>query len=93
MGKDNPLTNKQLRQYLADLLPSATILDNPSFDNSIIGTTDTAIVYDIDKMIKEMMDDDGIGYGEALEFIEYNTLRALPYMGDNKPIIIYPLEE
>lgn len=27
-------------------------------------------------------------YEEALEFIEYNTLRALPYMGNDAPIIL-----
>ena len=28
---------------------------------------------------------------EAIEFIEYNTLRALPYFGDMAPIIMYDI--
>jgi hypothetical protein len=30
---------------------------------------------------------------EAIEWIEYNTIRALPYMGPEAPIIVYPLME
>ena len=26
---------------------------------------------------------------EAVEFIDYNTLRAIPYMGDKAPIVVY----
>ena len=29
---------------------------------------------------------------EILEFLEYNTLRALPYMGGDAPIILYTKE-
>lgn len=29
---------------------------------------------------------------EAQEFIDYNTVRALPYMGDKRPIIVYGLD-
>lgn len=34
------------------------------------------------------MKEENLDYEDALEFIEYNTLRALPYMGDNAPIIL-----
>jgi hypothetical protein len=29
---------------------------------------------------------------EAIEWIDYNTIRALPYMGEKAPIIMYPIE-
>ena len=32
-------------------------------------------------------------YDEAVEWIEHNTIRALPYMGEGTPIIMYPLHE
>lgn len=30
---------------------------------------------------------------EAIEWIEYNTIRALPYFGSDAPIIMYPIYE
>ena len=39
-------------------------------------------------MIEDLMEEESIDFEDALEFIEYNTLRALPYMGDNAPIIL-----
>ena len=33
------------------------------------------------------------GYEEAIEWIEYNTIRALPYMGNKAPIIVKELPE
>ena len=30
---------------------------------------------------------------EATEWIEYNTIRALSYFGEDTPIIIYPLND
>ena len=32
-------------------------------------------------------------YEEAVEQIEYNTIRAIPYMGDFPPVIVYDLPE
>lgn len=29
---------------------------------------------------------------ESIEWIETNTLRALPYMGNDAPIVMYPLD-
>jgi hypothetical protein len=34
------------------------------------------------------MDKDGMTYEEAVEFIDYNTVPACPYMGSNAPIIL-----
>lgn len=64
-------------------------LENPTFDNSIVGLTeDGRLVYSYGKMVKELSKDDKISTTEAMEFIDYNTLRALPYYGDRAPIII-----
>ena len=39
------------------------------------------------------MDADGMSYEEASEFIDYNTVRACPYMGDRAPIILRSIED
>ena len=28
---------------------------------------------------------------DAIEFIEYNTIRSLPYLYDRAPIVVYPV--
>ena len=81
--------NLELR---AELPEDAIIFDNMSYDGSIVGvTTDGRVVYDYDKMIEELMEDEGWSYEDSAEWIDYNTLRALPYAGDNAPIIMYPI--
>lgn len=67
------------------------ILDNPSFDKSIIGLIgeeDPRLVYDYNSMCEEMCCDDGIDLEDAVDYIDYNTMRALPYMGENAPLIM-----
>lgn len=79
--------NLQLR---AELPEDAILFDNMSYDGSIIGvTTDGRVVYDYDKMVEELMEDENCSYEEAADWIDYNTIRALPYAGENGPIIMY----
>jgi hypothetical protein len=78
--------NQEIRNKL---LPDAVVFDNHSYDNSIIGTTfDGRAIYDFDKMIEELMTDEGWTEEEAIDWIEFNTLRALPYGGDKAPLIM-----
>jgi hypothetical protein len=79
---------------IRELLPQDSIvLDDSSFDNSIIGTTQEGnVVYDFNKMIEEFSIDNDCDSDEAIEWIEYNTMRAIPYFPNPRPIIIYPLE-
>ena len=63
-----------------------------AYDNSIVGvTTDGRVVYDFDKMVEELMQDEEWSYEEAVEWIDYNTIRSLPYAGCGAPIIMYRL--
>ena len=71
----------------------AVVFDGPDFDSAIIGvTTDGCVVYDYEKMVQKLQDDDGMTREEAIEFIDYNTIRALPYI-KNPPIVMYRLED
>lgn len=82
--------NEDIRLMLDE---EAIVFDNPSFDNSIVGTDWMGrAVYDYDMMVAELMSDEGWSADEAIDWIEYNTLRAIPYAGDMAPIIIYRLE-
>jgi hypothetical protein len=68
------------------------IFDNPSFDNALIGVSeDNRAVYDYDKMVIWLAITWAISREEAVEFIEYNTIRALPYY-ENHPIVMHRLQ-
>ena len=68
------------------------ILESPDYLSAIIGRTeDGRLIYSYSQMVTYLMLHDGMEYEEACEFIDYNTIRALPYMGDKAPIISYDL--
>ena len=68
-------------------------LTNYSYDDALIGVSeDGRAIYDFDKMVEWLMNEAGLSDSEAVEWIEYNTIRALPYFGEGAPIIMYPLE-
>jgi len=82
--------NNDIRMELDE---DSIVFDRPAFDNSIIAiTTDGRAVYDYHKMVVELMEDDGISEEEAIDWIEYNTLRAIQYAGDMAPIVVFMLE-
>lgn len=84
-----------VNQQLRDGLPEdAIVFDNMSYDGSIVGvTTDGRVVYDYDKMVEELMEDEQCSYEEAADWIDYNTIRMLPYTGENGPIIMFSILE
>lgn len=68
------------------------ILENYSYDDALIGVTDNGqAVYDFDLMVKWLQETEEMTAEEAIEWIEYNTIRALPYAGEDAPVIIYRL--
>lgn len=70
------------------------IFENPDYDSAIIGITeDNQVVYDYDKMIEHLIQEDDMSYEEAIDFISYNTIRSLPYAGEGAPIIMYSIGE
>lgn len=65
---------------------------NEDYESALIGITeDNRAVYDYEKMIEYLVEKDGMDDLEAMEWIDYNTIRALPYMGSRHPIIVYPV--
>lgn len=78
--------NEELKAYLE--IAQASIFVNPDFDDAIVGiTTDDRVVYDYDLMIESLAKKDSMSLDEAQEFIDYNTVRTLPYM-PNAPVIM-----
>lgn len=70
----------------------AIVFEDPAYDSALIGvTSDGRAVYDYNKMVEYLVGLDGITEEEAEEFINYNTIRALDYMGEGAPVVIFPL--
>ena len=79
--------NEEIRGELPE---EALVFDNASYDNAIIGVTfDGRAIYSFERMVQEYMSDNDCDEIDAIEWIEYNTIRALPYARDKAPVIVY----
>ena len=85
---------EKLREEISELCEEAMLFDNPSYDKSIIGITlGGNVVYDYNSMIEEFAEENNCSYDEALDFVDYNTVRSLNYISDEmKPIVITDLQ-
>jgi hypothetical protein len=85
------------RETLTDALErmgyeDSILFESPSYISAVIGISDTGqVCYSYNKMIESLMEEDSMTPEEAMEFIDYNTVRALPYChpSEKRPIIIY----
>lgn len=79
-------------QILTDLGYKDTVLfSNPDYESAFIGLSDDdRAVYDYDLMVEYIMTTQDIPEDQAVEFIDYNTIRALPYT-KNAPVVLYPI--
>lgn len=77
-------------ERLSDLgYEDVVIFENPSYDDALIGVSeDGRAVYDYGLMVDWLYQKEGMRMDEAVEFVEYNTIRALPYF-KSAPIIMY----
>ena len=85
-----PLTIDSLKDYLCELgYDDAVVLESPDYLSAVVGVSeDGRVIYSYTKMLQHLVLTDGMTYEEAAEFVEYNTIGALPYMGEKKPIIL-----
>ena len=68
------------------------LLKDESYDSALIAVTDDyRAVYSYDKMVEWYMNKNGCSAEEAIEWIDFNTLRAIPYAGAMAPIVIKEL--
>lgn len=66
------------------------LFDNFDYGSAFIGLThDGRAVYDFDLMVEWLKNNEGWSEIEAVEWIETNTERALPYAGEKAPVILY----
>ena len=83
------MAQEELRDYFVEAgYEDVLLFEDPSYETACVGMTDDGrAVYDYDKMVQYLIDTDGMEYDEAVEFIQYNTIRSLPYY-ENAPVIV-----
>lgn len=81
-----------IREYLCiNEYSEAIIFENPDYAYAFAGVSeDGRAIYSYPAMISSLIAE-GMTEEEAVEFIDYNTLRAIPYLGEKAPIILYPI--
>lgn len=68
------------------------IFSDFSYDDALIGVTeDNRAVYDYNKMVIWLMEHEDFTEDEAVDWISYNTIRSLPYFGEDAPVVMYPI--
>lgn len=88
------MTLEQLKQLITDLgYENVRVFDDYDYADAFIGMSDDGrAVYSYDKMIEWLMLKENWTYEESVEWIDYNTIRALPYYPDG-PIVVYDVPE
>ena len=89
------MTVEELKSRLCeDSYEGAIVLENPDYAEAAVGVSNNGcVVYDFELMVEHLISKDGMTFEEAVEFIEYNTLRAIPYFGEKAPIVMSRFEE
>lgn len=68
------------------------VFENPSYADAVIGISNSGnVCYCYEKMIQSLMQEDSMDEEEAIEFIDYNTIRAIPYFSSYgpAPIVVF----
>ena len=69
------------------------LLKDESYDSALIAVTDDyRAVYSYDKMVEWYMEKNGCTAEEAMKWIDFNTLRVIPYAGAMAPIVVKEME-
>ena len=91
------MTNDELKSMISDLimdediLNEMIVLEGDEFADGAIGITeDYHLVYSYDRLVESLSKHNNWTAEEAIEWLDYNTLRAIPYMArDGKePIVL-----
>lgn len=81
------------RDLLCDIDEEMVIFEYPEYDEAIIGYTDDhRVVYDYDLMVKCLIESENMTYEEAVDWVDYNAIRALGYIR-KAPIVMHRLTD
>lgn len=79
---------------LENELENTPYLINEDYKDAILGyTDDKRLVYSYEKMVKYLVDNNGLEEDDAMDYIDYNVVDMIKGMGEKSPIIVYELSE
>lgn len=75
-------------EQILEIFPEEELLKADGFDGAIIGVEQTQLrlVYDIDKMRNILIEQEGMSFEEAMEYLDFNVFGA--YVGEQTPLYI-----
>lgn len=78
--------------YREEMEEGTVFLEPEYFDEAIIGKARVngheVLAYSLQAIIDAVYKHEVQDMDEATEWVEYNTLRAIPYMGEQAPVIV-----
>lgn len=85
---------EDLKEYLMEqCFADTVVLECPSYISAVVGiSTDGRLIYSRDLMVRYLCKQQGMTELDAEEFIDFNTVGALPNMGEKAPIIMEGFE-
>lgn len=90
-------TDEEIKEYIEENGSNLSIyFTNPNYASAIIGiSTDGNIVYSYEKMVDYLIATDDMTYEDAVDWIDYDVIRSIPYIQKMGivPIIIYEIME
>ena len=86
---------EDLKEYLLRQgYEKTTFFTNPDFIEAIIGVSlDGRVVYSYERMVDCLIIKDSLSPDDSIEFIDNNTIRTVPFMGDLSPIIVHSVSD
>lgn len=85
---------KDLKRSLKDSgFENAVVFEKPDYLDAVIGVSENGrVIYSREKMVRSLMVKEGMSAEDAVEFVEYNTMGALPNAGEMAPIVMDELK-
>lgn len=79
----------------AQLEDNMIVLDPEWMDEAMIGTTPAGqVVYDYDLLVMVLRQHDGMTWEEAVDYVNYNTVRSLAYLDPElRPVIVQVFQD
>jgi hypothetical protein len=96
-NNEKQITLQNIKDYFTERgYEDAVVFDSTlgyDYATAFVGVSeDGRAIYDYEKMVEFIVNTGDMDEEGAIEWIDYNTIRALPYAGDMAPIIMYPID-
>lgn len=83
------MTHDELKAYLKEKYGGYSMFEPESYDEGIVGITEGGnLIYSYEKLAEMLILHDEMTYEDAIEWLDYNTVRTIPYMGEFQPVML-----